>query len=125
MKKKVLCVTLALLMCFLGIMPTFADAEKEALPERAQVTASYGLNHVSGSTYKMWAKIKNPEMVSISATLTLYNASYSQIASVGTTSSNLVITLSKNVTLSSGTYYLRLSYTVGGTTYTSEKSYTI
>lgn len=124
MKRKVLCVVLALLMCMMVTMPAFADGTAE-MPVRADIGASFGLKHVSGSTYKMWARINNPEGVSVFVKLTLYNASYNSIASIGTTSSNTLIGLSKNVTLSSGTYHLRLSYTAEGVTYSYEKTYNI
>ena len=125
MRRKVLCFALALLMCTMVAAPAFADSSAEAPPERASITASYGLKHVSGSTYKMWAKLLNPQQVSVSATLTLFDASYNHITSISTTSSNAIINLRKDVTLSSGTYHLRLTYTADGSTYTAEKTYNI
>lgn len=125
MKKKVICIALALLICMMGTLPTLAEGSAETLPERANVTVTFGLKHISGSTYKMWAIIDNPLGISVYAKLTLYNVSYSQIASVSTTSTNTIITLNQNVNLSSGTYHLILTYTVGGSIYSSEKTYTI
>ena len=125
MKRKVLCFALALLMCMMIAAPAFADSSAETPSTRAWITASFGLKHISGSTYKMWAKINNPEEVTVSATLTLFDASYNPVASISTISSSSSISLSKNVTLSSGTYYLRLSYTADGQTYTFEKTYNI
>lgn len=125
MKRKVLCITLALLMCMMVALPTFADGETETPSDRALITATFGLTHISGSTYRMWAKISNPFGVSVYAKLTLYNVSYTQIASVSTTSTNTSIHLNHNVTLSSGTYHLILIYTANGSTYSSEKTYTI
>ena len=124
MKRKVLCIALALLMCMTVTVPTLADDEAET-SERANVTATFGLKLLSGSTYKMWAKISNPTRLSVHATLTLYNISYSSIASVSTTSANITIDLSHNVTLSSGTYHLILTYTVNGSLYSVEKTYSI
>ena len=125
MKRKVLCIALALLMCMMVTLPTFADDSAETPPERASITVSYGLKHISASTYRMWAKIYNPQEVTVSAKLTLYDASYHQIASVSKTSSNPIINLSKSVTLSSGTYHLRLTYAADGSTYTVEKTYSV
>ena len=125
MKKKVLCIALALLMCIMVTLPTFADEEAETPPDRAYITATFGLTHISGSTYRMWAKIYNPLGVSVYAMLTLYNVSYTEIASVSATSTNTTINLSQNVNLSSGTYHLILVYTADGSTYSSEKTYTI
>lgn len=125
MKRKVLCIALALLMCMMVTAPTFADGEAETPPERAGITVSFGLKHLSGSNYRMWAKINNPAQVSVYAKLTLYDSSYNPIASVHTTSTYVLITLSKDVTLSSGTYYLRLSYTADGATYTYGKTYNL
>lgn len=125
MKKKVICIALALLMCMTVTLSAFADGEAETPPERALIFASFGLTHVSGLTYRMWAKIGNPTGASIYAKLTLYNVSYTQIASISTTSTNTSINLSQNVTLSSGTYHLILTYTADGATYSTEKTYTI
>ena len=93
MKKKVLCIALALLMCMMVTLPTFADGETETLPERAPISASFGLKQVSGSTYRMWAIIDNPLEVSVNASLVLYNISYTQLAAVSTTSTNSTIIL--------------------------------
>lgn len=125
MKRKALCFALALLMCMMVAAPAFAESSAETPPSRISVSVSYGLKLVSGSTYKMWAKINNPEAGTISATLTLYNGAHNYIASVSKTSSNTIINLSKNLSLTSGTYYLKLTYTVNGTTYTAEKACSI
>lgn len=125
MKRKVLCFALALLMCMMIAAPAFADSSAETLPERALINASFGIKLVSGSTYLMWAKIQNPEGVTVSATLTLFDSTYTSVESISTTSSNTIINLRKNVSLSSGTYHLRLSYTADGATYTAEKTYNL
>jgi len=126
MKKKVICIALALLMCMMVTLTSVADGSTEDMPtERASIVASFGLKHISGSTYKMWAKIHNPSAANVTATLSLYDASYSYITSVSTTSSSTTINLSKNVSLSSGIYYVRLSYTVDGSSYSSERAYNI
>lgn len=125
MRKKVLCFAFALLMCMMVTVPTFADSSAETPPERAGIIATFGLTHVSGPTYKMWVKLSNPLNAYVSAVLTLYDASYTPITSVSTASTNTIISLGKNVNLSSGTYHLRLSYTVSGNTYSSEKTYSI
>ena len=125
MRKKVLCFAFALLMCMIVTVPTFADSSTETPPERANVTAVFGLSHVSGSTYNMWATIHNPAGISVNARLALYNISYSSIASVSTTSTNTTINLSRNVTLFSGTYHLILTYTANGSLYSFEQTYTI
>ena len=125
MKRKVLCIALALLMCMMVTLPTFADGSTESVPERAGIIVVFGLTNISGSTYKMWAKISNPQGVYVTAVLTLYNASYTPISSVSSASSNTSINMSKNVTLSPGTYHLRLTYTADGTTHSFEKTYTI
>lgn len=125
MRKKVLCIALALLMCMMVTVSAFADSSEKVLPDRALITVSFGLKHISGSTYRMWARINNPGAVSVNAILTLYNASYNPITAIGTTSSSTLIGLNKDVTLSSGTYHLQLSYTVDGVNHTVEKTYSI
>lgn len=125
MKRKVLCIALALLMSMMVTLPTFADGTVETQGERAEITTTYGLTHISGTQYKMWARIKNPNAVSVTATLALYDTSYNYITSVSTISSNTTISLSKYVTLLSGTYHLRLNFTADGITHSSEKTYNI
>ena len=125
MKRKVLCVVLALLMCMMVTVPTFADSEAKTLPDRAEISASFGLKHISGSSYRMWAKLNNPTQASVFARLTLYDSSYNTVASIYKTSSNPLISLNKDVSLSSGTYHLRLSYTVDGVTYSAERTYSL
>ncbi len=53
MKKKAICVFLAFLMCMMVALPAFADGFAETSLERANIVVSYGLKHISGSTYKM------------------------------------------------------------------------
>lgn len=125
MKKKAICIVLALLMCMMVTVPTFAESDAETLLDRAPVTATFGLSHVSGPTYRMWARISNPAGISVFARLTLYNVSYSSIASISTTSTNTTINLGTNVTLSSGTYHLILTFTANGSSYSFEKTYSI
>ena len=125
MKRKVLCIALALLMCMMVTVPTSAEISEGKPLERAEISASFGLKYISGSTYRMWAKINNPMEVSVYAILTLYDASYNQIDSIYTISSNPTISLNKYVALSSGTYHLRLTVTADGATQTAEKTYSI
>ena len=54
MKRNCLCVFLALLLCLSLTVPTFAESDPEP-PDRVTVPYSFGLKHVSGSTYKMKA----------------------------------------------------------------------
>ncbi len=125
MKRKVLCVALALLMCMAVTLPTFADGSAETPQERALISATFGLKRNWGPVYLMWAKINNPEEVSVYVSLTLYDASYNQITSIYTISSDMLISLSKSLILSPGTYHLQLSYTAEGVTYSYEKTYNI
>lgn len=125
MKRKVLCIALALLMCMMVTVPTFADNSVDTATEKAGISITFGLKNMSGTTYRMWAKINNPTQVSVYARLTLYDASYNQVTSIYKISSNPLISLSKDVVLSSGTYHLRFTYTADGATYTYEKTYTI
>jgi hypothetical protein len=126
MKRKVLCIALALLMCMMVTLPTFADGEADTPPERAEITAVFGLKHISGSTYRMWAILKNPNTANIQATLALYDVSYNYITSVSTTSSSITISLNKYVTLSSGTYHIRITYKVNDSSiYAFERTYSI
>ena len=124
MRKKVFCVALALLMCLMIAVPTFADSKPET-PDRAVIGVTFGLKHVSGSSYKMWATILNPGEQNVIANLILYDASYNYITSVSRSSSSSVFYLGKNVTLSSGTYHLRINYVGDTVSQTLEKTYNI
>ena len=126
MKRKVLCITLALLMCMMVTVPTFADGEADTPPERTCFAVSFGLNHVSGSTYEIWAQVLNPAGETIDADLALLTAGFTNIITVGTTCSNQVFYLSRNVNLpSSGTYYLRLTVRSNDINETMQKKYYI
>ena len=125
MKRKILCITLALLMCMMVTVPAIADDEGETPQDRAMISASFDLLLISGTTYKMWAIINNPLEVTVYATLALYDASYNFVTAISKVSSNPTITLSKNRTLSFGTYHLRLTITADGATRTIEKTYNI
>ena len=125
MKRKVLCIALALVMCLMVAVPAIADGEAETPPARVDITASFGLKHVSGSQYKIWAKIVNPNEATVFVTLALYDASYSLVKAVGTVSADQLITLVKGASLSSGTYHLRLTITVNGFTNSGERTYNI
>ncbi|MBQ1820037.1 MAG: hypothetical protein II117_00400 [Clostridia bacterium] len=125
MKKRILSIALALLMCMTVTLPTFADSEAESPSDRAGITVTYGLTNVSGSSYRMWAKIINLSETAVYAKLTLYDASYNQITFTFTISSNPLINLNKNITLSSGTYHVRLMYIADGASHTYEKTYSI
>ena len=91
MKKKALCIALALVMCMMLVLPAFADNEADTPPERAEITSSFGLYHASGSTYKMWAKNVNINEATVNATLALYDASYNLVKAIGTVSSDMHI----------------------------------
>jgi hypothetical protein len=126
MKRKVLCIVLALLMCTAAALPTFADAERETPPDRAGITASFGMTNVSGSTYKIWARLVNPTEVMVYAAVGLYDASGNAIAGTSTWSSNILISLNTTATLTSGTYYVRIGYIpIGGTAHAFERVYNI
>ena len=73
----------------------------------------------------MWARISNPTQTTVNVILTLYDSTYNPITSIGTTATYSIISLNKNVSLSSGTYHLRLTYTADGATYSAERTYTI
>ena len=125
MKRKVLCIALALLMSMMVTIPSFAENSEEPVLERAGVTFSFGLKQISVAQYRMWARIDNPVAASISASVALYDVSYNYITSSSTTSSATTINLSKYVSLSSGTYHVRLTIFVNGSIYSSEHTYNI
>lgn len=125
MKKKVLCVILALLMCMMATLPAFADGEAERESDRNSVLYSFGLSHVSGSTYNMHARVVNYEGALMTVGLGVYDANDNLVSAVGAASTDELITLSKNVSLSSGTYYLRISIIGLNVSKTATKLYVV
>ncbi len=125
MKRKCLCLILALLMCLSLTVPTFADAEKPEPQERANVYCTFRLTHVSGSTYRMRATVNNPDRALLTVLLVLYDSGNNPIESVTAVSSDLTISLSKNVSLSSGTYRLCITILGMNVLQTFEKTYSI
>lgn len=106
-------------------LPTFADDFERSPFNRAGLGVSFGLKNTSGSSYKMWAKILNPAAENVSVSLKLYDSSYHPLASITTTSSDSIIYISKVLTLSSGSFHLRISYSGATVSQTLEKTYSI
>ena len=125
MKRKVLSIALALLMCLTIALPTFADNSAETPPERYVIQSSYDLFYLYGIQYKMSADIINILGDSITVTLALYDVSYNYITSVSKTTTDQSIKLFKDAYLQSGTYHLRLTYRVDGTWHSFEKTYIV
>lgn len=109
MRKKALSIVLAALMCLMTATPVLADNESKTPPERGLIEVTFDLDHVSGSTYNMNAEITNYLSEQVTVGLGIFDSDYNLIASVGTVSTNPIIYLSKNVSLSPGTYYLRIA----------------
>lgn len=125
MKRKVLCLALALLMCMMVTLPTFADNEADTPPERAAITFSFGLTHTSGSMYRMWAHITNLNGEQVTVVLKLMNGSHIKLVSIGTVSSETSFYISQEVSLLPGTYYLRISLSGNTVSRSAEKTYYI
>ncbi len=73
----------------------------------------------------MRAKVFNLANEEVTVGLILYDVSYHVIDSCYTVSTNSIINLSKNVTLSSGVYHLRISVKGDTVQQTVQKNYTI
>jgi len=125
MKRNCLCIILALLLCLTFAVPTFADGEKTDSQERANVSYTFKLTHVSGSTYRMRATVNNPDCGLLSVLLVLYDSGNNPVESVAAVSSDLTISLSRNVSLSSGTYRLCITIVGLNVAKTSERTYSI
>ncbi len=107
MKKKLLCVSLVLMMCLMAAMPTFAeDQNTGAIKSALQVSGD--LYHVTGSQYTAWARVINPALEHVSITLGLYDSNNGLVALVGKTSSDAMIKVSASVTLTPGTYTMKV-----------------
>lgn len=126
MKKKVLCVVLALLMCTMVSLPTFADGEADTPEQNRTALVVYaGLTHVSGSMYDMWAEVFNPAEESVHINLQLFNGSYIRLISIGTTSTEILFGITREVSLLPGTYHLRVTYSGATVSDAFEKHYYI
>ena len=124
MKRNCLCVFLALLLCLSLTVPTFAESDPEP-PDRVTVPYSFGLKHVSGSTYKMKANVTNTNEQPLTILLALYDSGNNPVDSILTLSSDPLISLSKTVSLSPGTYVLQISIIGLNVGQTAHKTYHI
>ncbi len=107
MKKKLLCVSLVLMMCLMAAMPTFADNQNTGEIKSA-LQVSGDLYHVTGSQYTAWARVLNPALEHVSLTMGLYDANNNLITMSGKTSSDAIVKVSSTVTLTSGTYVMKI-----------------
>ena len=116
MKKRLICLTLVLLLCLSFSGTAFAATDGEIVP-RAAVGLSSGLTHVSGSTYRPWASATAflPENVTVGFTLYKYvNGSYTYVTSGSASDHGTYVIARKTKTLSSG-YYKLYAWYIGET----------
>lgn len=112
MKRRVISVTLVLMMCFLLCGSAFAAEETEttAIQPRGAVMITCGLTNLGGGQYRIWSRTETnlPEKLYASVRIvkivngnevTVTNGNASASIKTGT-----AVTASKTLTLSSGTY---------------------
>lgn len=113
MKRRLICLTLILLLCLSFTGTTFAATDEEIVP-RGAVGLSSGLTHVSGSTYRAWASATAslPENVTVGFTLYKFvNGSYTYVTSGSASDYGTYVKAQRTLTLSSGSYKLYAWYT--------------
>ncbi len=116
MKKRLICLTLVLLLC-LSFTGTAFAATDEKIATRAMVGLSSGLTHVSGTTYRPWASATAslPENVTVGFTLYKYvNGSYTYVTSGSASDYGTYVIARRTVTLSPG-YYKLYAWYIGET----------
>ena len=116
MKKRLICLTLVLLLCLSFSGTAFAATDEEIVP-CSMVGLSSGLTHVSGSTYRAWAgaTASLPENVTVGFTLYKYtNGSYTYVTSGRASTYGTYVKAQRTVTLSSG-YYKLYAWYIGET----------
>ena len=112
MKRRLICLTLILLLCLSFSGTAFAATDEEIVP-RSMVGLSSGLTHVSGSTYRPWASATAllPENVTVGFTLYKYvNGSYRYVTSGRSSTNGTYVKAQRTLTLSSGSYKLYAWY---------------
>lgn len=116
MKRRLICLTLILLLCLSFSGTAFATSEGDIIPLGA-VGLSSGLTHLSGSTYRPWvsATASLPENVKVGFTLYKYvNGSYTYVTSGSASNYGTYVIARRSVTLSSG-YYKLYAWYIGET----------
>ena len=127
MKKRLICLTLILLLCLSFSGTAFAAEDVEVVPLGA-VGLSSGLTHVSGSTYRAWASATAllPENVTVGFTLYKFiNGSYTYVTSGSASDYGTYVKAQRTLTLSSGSYKLYAWYVGATQSGSSNKYYTI
>lgn len=123
MKKRIITLVVATILCLLISSPAFA-----AMVPCGSIGLSSGLTHVSGSTYNAWASVQAFQDENISVSFTLYKVNGSTLTYItsGSSSTNGTYTIAqKRVSLSSGTYKLYASCSDGTQTNSSIKTFVI
>ena len=121
MKKiiSLLLVTMMMLSCC-----SFAFAESQKMETRAGFRTDAGLAHVSGSTYSLWGQIIGSAGDSLSITVEVYKSG-SYITGLSGSGTGPTVYKSKNVSLASGTYTLKITGTSSTGTNTTTKNVVI
>lgn len=106
MKRKVLCVTLVLMICLLAAVPTFADIHSA----KVDYSRSLGITPNNDGTYTYWGILKSNSVTNLSITLKLYNSSSinTPIAMSSNSANAKSVSASGTVSLSSGSYTLEM-----------------
>lgn len=123
MKKRIITLVVATILCLLISVPAFA-----AIIPRGSVGLSSGLTHVSGSTYNAWASVQAFQDENISVRFTLYKVNgktMTYITSGSSSTDGTYAIAQKRASLSSGTYKLYASCSDGTQTNSSTKTYVI
>ena len=118
MKRRVISVTLVLMMCFFLCGGALAQSSDDAVPQpRGAITLYAGLDNLGGGSYRPRATIETGSSESLSVSFTLYKVvggSEQYITSGSNSGTGRKVTASKTVSLSSGTY--RIYYSGSGNT---------
>ena len=113
MNRKILCITLALILCLLAVTPTFADAKpNEEMRSTIRFTAGHSQRN-DGSTY-FYGMIQRSSSASMTITVNLKNSSGTIVSSASNVKTGTTILAGNSAFLSSGTYTIEITGTING-----------
>ena len=109
MKRKLLCVSLVLMMCLMAAIPAYADLPTPPDEVKGGLQISWDLYQLSGSQYKAFARVFNGGNEPVYLDFTLYDSNNNQITYAMAYSYDTIIKISRTVNLTPGTYTMEIN----------------
>lgn len=109
MKRKLLCVSLVLMMCLMAAIPAYADLPTPPDEVKGGLQISGDLYQLSGSQYKAVARVGNPANEPVYLDFKLYDSNNNLIAYAAAFSYDTIIKISRTVDITPGTYTMEIN----------------